>query len=142
MQSVVAKVFPKAEAGVAATLFKSHHPDYADGGQMRDFIWVGDCVDIMMWLLETPSVNGVFNCGTGRARSFLDLASAVYRALGKEPQIEYVPTPETIRDKYQYFTEAKMERLRAAGYERPFTSLEDGVTRYVQDYLATPDLYR
>ena len=89
-----------------------------------------------------PGVNGIYNSGSGNARSFADLASAVYRALGKEPKIEYVDTPPEIRDKYQYFTEAKMERLRAAGYDRPATALEQGVKHYVQTYLAGPDAYR
>ncbi len=141
-KSVVAQIYPRAEAGVPAPLFKSHHPDYADGGQLRDFIWVGDCVDVVLWLLEHDTVNGLFNCGTGQARSFADLAAAVYRALGKEPQIEYVPTPEAIRDRYQYFTEANMGRLCAAGYEGTFTALEDGVGTYVKGFLNTPDKYR
>lgn len=141
MQSVVHQVFPRAEAGEACRLFKSHKPDYADGGQLRDFVWVDDCVDIALWLLEND-VSGLFNCGTGQARSFADLAGAVYQALGKDPLIEYVPTPEDIRDRYQYFTEARMDRLRAAGYDRPATSLEDGVGHYVRGYLTTHDPYR
>lgn len=141
-KSVVAHVFPKAQAGEAAPLFRSHHPDYDDGGQLRDFVWVGDCVDVVMWLLDHPKVSGLFNLGTGEARSFRDLASTVYRALGKQPEITFVDTPVQIRDKYQYFTQAGMERLRQAGYSKPFTSLEEGVTRYVQDYLAQPDPYR
>ena len=142
MQSVASKVFTDASAGKTATLFKSHHPDYADGGQLRDFVWIGDCVDIVIWLLENPDVSGLFNCGTGQARSFHDLVSAVYKAMGKEPAIKFVPTPEEIRDKYQYFTQADMSRLRAAGYEKPFTSLEDGIGSYVGDYLSTADRYR
>ncbi len=142
MQSVASKVFTDASAGKTATLFKSHHPDYQDGGQSRDFVWVGDCVDIVLWLLENPGVSGLFNCGTGQARSFHDLVTAVYRAMGKEPDINFVPTPEEIRDKYQYFTEADMGRLKAAGYAKPFTSLEDGVGVYVNDFLATDDRYR
>ena len=140
--SVVAQIHPRAQAGEPARLFESHNPDYADGGQLRDFIWVDDCVDIVMWLLGNETVSGLYNCGTGGARSFKDLASAVFRALGKEPAIDYVPTPPAIRDKYQYFTEASMGRLRAAGYTADFTALEDGVARYVQDYLNTPDPYR
>jgi ADP-L-glycero-D-manno-heptose 6-epimerase len=140
--SVVSHIYPMAKAGGTARLFKSHNPDYSDGGQLRDFVWVGDCVDVMMWLFDNDGVSGLFNCGTGGARSFADLAGAVYRALGKEPAIEYVPTPEAIREKYQYFTEAHLDRLRAAGYRRPFTSLEDGVTAYVKGYLDRPDPYR
>ncbi|HMA13908.1 MAG TPA: ADP-glyceromanno-heptose 6-epimerase, partial [Kiloniellaceae bacterium] len=122
--------------------FQSHHPDYADGGQLRDFIWVGDCVDVMLWLRDNAGVSGLFNVGTGEARSFADLARAVFAAMERPENISYVPTPEAIRDKYQYFTEAKMARLRAAGYGRPFTSLEDGVARYVRDFLTRPDPYR
>lgn len=142
MQSVASKVFRDVRDGKTATLFKSHHPDFEDGGQSRDFIWVGDCVNVVLWLLENPDVSGLFNCGTGKARSFRDLVTAVYKAMGKEPDIQYVPTPEEIRDKYQYFTEADMGHLEIAGYGTPFTSLEDGVGMYVQDYLAADDPYR
>ena len=141
-KSVVAQIFPKAAAGEAARLFQSHHPDYADGGQLRDFIWVGDCADVVLWLLEHDTQEGLFNCGTGGARSFADLAAAVYRALDKEPRIEYIPTPEAIRDRYQYFTEADMSRLRAAGYDQTFTTLEDGIGAYVKGFLNTNDPYR
>ncbi len=142
MQSVVSHVFPVATKGEVAKLFQSHHPDYEDGGQLRDFVSVDDCVDVMMWLLDNPSVSGLFNVGTGAARPFKDLARAVYTALGQEPQIEYVPTPEHLRGKYQYYTQADMRKLRAAGYDRLFTSLEDGVRAYVQDFLFTDDPYR
>ena len=141
MRSVVSQVFPNARDGEASTLFKSHHADYADGGQLRDFIWVGDCVDMVLWLLDKPDVNGLFNCGTGQARSFEDLAKAVYAAMGKNADIKYVDTPVEIRAKYQYFTEAKMERVRAAGYDKPFTALEDGVKEYVSEFLNTDDPY-
>jgi ADP-L-glycero-D-manno-heptose 6-epimerase len=140
--SVVYHLFQQVNAGQPARLFRSHNPDYPDGGQMRDFIWVGDCVDVLLWLLENREVNGLFNVGTGKARSFADLARALFAAMERPEQIEYVPTPEDIRDKYQYFTEAPMARLRAAGYERPFTELEDGVRRYLRDHLATLDPYR
>jgi ADP-L-glycero-D-manno-heptose 6-epimerase len=96
----------------------------------------------MLWLYDHPRVSGLFNCGSGKARSFADLAAAVFRALGRAPAIDYVDTPAEIRDKYQYFTEARMERLRAAGYGRPPTPLEAGVQDYVQRYLAAPDPYR
>jgi len=138
-KSVVAHIHPVAAAGERAKLFKSHHPDYEDGGQLRDFVWVGDCVDVVMWLLDNPEVSGLYNCGTGQARSFADLAGAVYAALGRNAEIEYVPTPVEIRDKYQYYTQANMDRLRAAGYDKPFTALEDGVARYVRDYLEQDD---
>jgi ADP-L-glycero-D-manno-heptose 6-epimerase len=97
---------------------------------------------MMLWLHDHPQISGLFNVGSGKARSFADLAAAVYRAVGREPVIEFIDTPVEIRDKYQYFTEARMERLRAAGYDRPTTSLEDGVTDYVRSFLATPDSYR
>jgi ADP-L-glycero-D-manno-heptose 6-epimerase len=140
--SVAWHLFGQLSRGEPARLFQSHHPDYADGGQLRDFIWVGDCVDVMLWLLDNPGVSGLFNVGTGKARSFADLARAVFAAMDRPENISYVPTPEAIRDKYQYFTEARMGRLRAAGYDKPFTELEDGVARYVRDYLSHADPYR
>ncbi|HEX9463247.1 MAG TPA: ADP-glyceromanno-heptose 6-epimerase [Alphaproteobacteria bacterium] len=140
-RSVAHQLYPRALVGEPARLFKSHNPAYPDGGQKRDFVWVGDCVSVMLWLLDHPAVNGLFNLGTGKARSFADLAKAVFTAAGKPARIEFIDTPFEIRDKYQYFTEAKMERLRAAGYEQPMTSLEDGIRHYVQDHLATADPY-
>lgn len=142
MKSVIAKIYPEAAAGRAVRLFRSHRPDYADGGQSRDFIWVGDCVRVISWLARTPSVNGLFNVGTGKARSFADLARSVFAAAGREPRIEYVDTPPEIRERYQYFTQADMSKLAKAGYREPFTELEDGVGEYVRDYLATDDPYR
>jgi ADP-L-glycero-D-manno-heptose 6-epimerase len=142
MQSVVAQTYPHAANQEAAVLFRSHHPDYEDGGQLRDFIWVGDCVDIILWLLENQGVSGLFNCGTGKARSFADLVRAVYGAFEREATIEYIDTPVQIRDKYQYFTEAKMQRLRDAGYDKPMTELEDGIATYVRDFLDTDNPYR
>jgi len=141
MRSVINKIYPDAAAGNAVTLFKSHRADFEDGGQSRDFVYVKDCADVISWLIETPDVSGLFNLGTGEARSFKDLATATFAALNRKPNIEYVETPESIRDKYQYFTEAKMDRLRAAGYDKPFTSLEDGVMDYVQNYLVKDDPY-
>jgi ADP-L-glycero-D-manno-heptose 6-epimerase len=142
MQSVVAQKYPDAVAGRPVTLFTSHHPDYPDGGQMRDFIYVEDCVDVILWLLERPRVSGLFNLGSGRARSFADLARAMTAAAGVPSRIEFIAMPEAIRPNYQYFTEARMQKLRDAGYDRPFTSIEDGVRRYVERYLAGPDPYR
>ncbi len=142
MKSVVAQIYPRAAKGEPARLFRSHRPDVPDGGQKRDFVYVRDCVDMMLWLYDHPEVSGLFNIGSGTARSFADLAAAVFRALGREPHIAFVDTPAEIRDKYQYFTEARMERLRAAGYNRPTTPLEDGVRDYVQSYLAAADPYR
>ncbi|HEU0118866.1 MAG TPA: ADP-glyceromanno-heptose 6-epimerase [Alphaproteobacteria bacterium] len=141
MRSVVEQVYPFAARGEAFQLFKSHNPDYEDGGQLRDFVWVGDCVKVMLWLFEHPKINGLFNLGTGKARSFADLATAVYRAADKAPLIRYRDMPEELRGKYQYFTEADMGKLRSVGYTAPFTSLEDGVKLYVQDYLAKADKY-
>lgn len=138
-QSVVAHVYPDASEKMMCRLFKSHHPDYEDGGQLRDFIWIGDVVDVILWLYENKKVSGLFNVGTGKARSFKDLASAVYTALDQEPKIHYIETPLNIRDKYQYFTQANMDKLRKAGYDKPFTELEEGVRRYVQDYLSKDD---
>jgi ADP-L-glycero-D-manno-heptose 6-epimerase len=139
--SLVPQVFARASKGEPYPLFRSHNPAYADGGQSRDFIFVEDCCEVLLWLYELAPASGIFNLGTGKARSFLDLASAVYRALGKEPEITWRDTPEDIRDQYQYFTEARMERLRGLGYNAPFTSLEDGVAQTVK-ILSQPDPYR
>ncbi len=141
MKSVVAQIYPRAKAGETVTLFKSHNPDYADGGQLRDFIYVKDIEAVIAWLLARP-VSGLFNLGSGQARSFKDLAEATFRAAGHAPKIAYIDTPAAIRDQYQYFTEAKMERLRRAGYQAAFTTLEDGVAAYVAGYLGTADPYR
>lgn len=141
MQSVVAKSYPIAACGRPVRLFQSHDPAYPDGGQLRDFVYVKDCVRVIQWLLEHAKVSGLFNVGTGHARSFADLAGAVFDALGRESNIEYVAMPEEIRGKYQYFTQAKMERLRQAGFDAPFTTLEDGVRDYVLNYLAASDPY-
>ena len=140
-QSVVAHLWPRIAAGQPAVLFRSHRPDVADGDQARDFVWIGDCVAVLLWLYDHPAVSGLFNVGSGRARSFKDLATAVFAAAGKPARIEYVDTPVDIRDRYQYFTEAKLDRLRAAGYTAPATSLEDGVRHYVRDFLMTGDPY-
>jgi ADP-L-glycero-D-manno-heptose 6-epimerase len=140
--SVALQVWRQVSSGAHATLFKSHHPDYADGGQLRDFVWVGDAVDILLWLSDQPKMAGIYNAGAGQARSFADLATAVYAALGKEPLLRYVEMPEALRGNYQYFTEAKLDRLRRAGYAKPTTALEEGVRHYVQDFLTQPDCYR
>jgi ADP-L-glycero-D-manno-heptose 6-epimerase len=142
MMSLVAKRFDDAKAGRTVRLFKSHRPGIGDGEQRRDFIYVDDAVAVMRWLMQTPQVSGIFNVGTGKARSFRDLISALYRALGLEPKIEYVDMPENIRGQYQYFTEAKVDHLLGAGYNAGFTSLEDGVKRYVTEFLNTDDRYR
>lgn len=142
MQSVVAQKFPLARAGKAVTLFRSGRPDVADGAQMRDFIYVRDCVEVILWLLDHADVSGLFNVGTGRARSFLDLARALHRALGAEERIEFIDMPPALRAQYQYFTEARVDRIRRAGYAAPFTTLEAGVADYVTNYLAAEDPYR
>ena len=140
-KSVVAHMFPDVLLNRDVKLFKSYNPKYKDGWQLRDFVWVGDIVSVILWLLDHPSVNGLFNVGTGEARSFHDLAVATWHALGKDPRIVYVDMPEPLRDKYQYFTQADLSKLRAAGYLKPMTPLEDGVTSYVRDFLNQPDPY-
>lgn len=132
MRSVIHKIYPLASAGETVTLFRSHDPNYEDGGQLRDFIHVDDCVAVVRFLVGDPAVSGIFNVGTGTARSFADLARAVFAALGREPKIAYVDMPERIRKGYQYFTQSDQARLRDAGYEGQFLSLEEGVARYVQ----------
>ncbi len=142
MMSLVAKRFDDAKSGKVVQLFKSHRPGIADGDQRRDFIFVDDTIAVMRWLMETPKVSGLFNVGTGKARSFRDLVTSMFNALGAPPNIEYVPMPESIRDSYQYFTESSVDNLRRAGYNGGFTSIEDGVKRYVTSFLAQPDPYR
>jgi ADP-L-glycero-D-manno-heptose 6-epimerase len=142
MKSVVAQIWPDVAEGRAVKLFKSYRPDYADGGQLRDFVYVRDAADVVTWLLEDEGVNGVYNLGSGRARSFADLATATFKAAGREPRIEYRDMPQAIRDRYQYFTEADMSRLFTAGWSQPMTALEDGVGDYVASYLSQPDPYR
>jgi ADP-L-glycero-D-manno-heptose 6-epimerase len=142
MKSVASQIWPQVRDGHAVQLFKSYRDDIPDGGQRRDFVYVRDVADVVRWLVDHEAVNGVFNLGSGQARSFEEMARAVFAAAGKPAQIDYTPMPPAIRDKYQYFTEAKMERLRAAGYVAPMTGLEDGITDYVQRYLATSDHHR
>jgi ADP-L-glycero-D-manno-heptose 6-epimerase len=131
MQSMVAKIVPTVRAGEAVKLFRSHNSQYADGGQLRDFVYVRDCVAVVRWLLQNPSVNGLYNVGTGTARSFLDLAIAVYVQLGCEPNICFVDMPVELRAQYQYFTEANLRKLRTAGFSAPFHTLESGVADYI-----------
>src|SRR5690606_2852549 len=116
-------------------LFRSHNPQYTDGGQMRDFVYVHDVVLMCTWLMQQRPANGLYNIGTGQARTFNDLVKAVFKALDLPENIEYFDTPEDIRDKYQYFTEADMQKFRNAGYTAPFYSLETGVHEYVTQYL-------
>ena len=142
MMSVLARRFDDVKSGRKVQLFKSHREGIADGDQRRDFIYVDDVVRVMMWLLATPSVSGLFNVGTGKARSFKDLILAAYAALGAEPNIEYIDMPVSIRDSYQYFTQSDGDRLRRAGYNGGFTALEDAVSSYVKGFLDRPDRFR
>ena len=142
MMSVLSRRFDDVRAGRLVQLFKSHREGIEDGDQRRDFIYVDDVVRVMMWLLATPSVSGLFNVGTGKARSFKDLILAAYAALGTRANIEYIDMPEQIRDSYQYFTQSKVDRLHRAGYNGGFTTLEDAVKAYVGDYLDRPDRFR
>jgi ADP-L-glycero-D-manno-heptose 6-epimerase len=141
MISVVKVKHDEIASGAPARLFRSDRPGLADGDQQRDFIWVGDVVDVMLWLMETPSVSGLFNLGTGQARTYLDLAHAVSDAAGKPRAVEFIDMPPNLRGQYQSFTQAPMQRLRAAGYTAAFTPLEEGIRRYVQEHLATPDIF-
>ncbi|MBT3395963.1 MAG: ADP-glyceromanno-heptose 6-epimerase [Alphaproteobacteria bacterium] len=140
--SVVHHAWSQITDGGSVRLFRSHRDGIDDGHQARDFVHVDDCVAVMLWLMDNPSVSGLFNVGTGKARTFLDLANAVFSAMGVEPNIEFIDTPAAIRDRYQYFTEAPLERLRAAGFDGEFLGLEDGVGRYVGEFLMRQDPYR
>lgn len=133
MASVAFHAFNQADGVVK--LFRSHNPAYPDGGQLRDFIYVKDVIDVIWFLMNHKQDSGIYNLGTGKARSFLDLANAVFAAIDKPASIEFIDTPTDIRDKYQYFTQASMAKLRSIGYEKPFYSLEAGIEEYVQGYL-------
>ena len=137
MASVIFHAFNQIKESGAMKLFQSHNPDYKDGEQMRDFVYVKDLAAVMLWLRENMPENGLYNMGSGQARTFLDLVHATFKAMDKEPSISFIPTPEDIRDKYQYFTEADMSKLRNAGYTEAFSSLEEGVEDYVKNYLAS-----
>ncbi len=142
MMSVLTKRFDDMRNGTGLQLFRSHREGIADGDQRRDFIYIDDVMRVMLWLWKTPAVSGLFNVGTGEPRSFKDMMLAAYAALGTTPAIDYIDMPLAIRDSYQYFTQSDGERLRGAGYNGGFTSLEDSVAAYVNGYLATPDRYR
>tara|TARA_R110002050_G_scaffold300793_1_gene472797 strand:+ start:3459 stop:4424 length:966 start_codon:yes stop_codon:yes gene_type:complete len=141
MASVVFHTFNQIKKTGAMKLFASHNPDYKDGEQIRDFIYIQDVLNVLMFHMENRKHNGLYNLGTGKSRTFYDLAAATFSALGLEPKISFVPTPEDIRDKYQYFTEATTKKLRDAGYDRPFMELEDGIKDYVQNYLMPGNYY-
>ena len=136
MSSVILHGYRSIQETGKIKLFKSYKDGYADGGQMRDFVYVKDICSVVLYMMEHPQISGLFNLGTGKARTFYDLGCAVFKALGQEPNIEFIDMPESLREKYQYFTEAKMNKLRSVGYERPFYSLEDGAADYVCNYLS------
>lgn len=140
-KSVACKLYPQVYAGAAAKLFKSSNPEFDDGGQRRDFIYVKDCVDVMLWFLDNPEVSGIFNVGTGKARTFNALAKAVFAACDKPAKITYIDMPQQLDQKYQYFTEANTTKLRSIGYPNDFTELEDGVKDYVENYMSKEDQY-
>ncbi len=142
MRSVLAKSFPDAKAGRPVRLFKSGRPDVADGGQRRDFIYVLDAAAVVLWLLDHPRVSGIYNVGTGRAESFKDMILALFKALKCEPRIEYIDMPAELSGRYQYLTQARMERLRKAGYDAAFTPLAAAVEDYVTRFLDRDDPYR
>ena len=142
MMSVLARRFDDIKAGRTIELFKSHREGIAHGDQRRDFIYVDDVIRVVMWLLATPSVSGLFNVGTGKARSFKDLMLSAYAALGQKPDIRYIDMPVSIRDSYQYFTQSEVDRLQRAGYNGGFTALEEAVGLYVKGYLDSTDRYR
>ena len=135
MRSVVHKAFYQINETGKVKLFKSYKPEYKDGEQMRDFIYVKDAIDITLHFLENKNINGLFNAGTGKARSWIDLATALFNAMELPVNIEFIEMPEQLKGKYQYFTEAKMDKLRSIGYDKEFYSLEDGIKDYVQNYL-------
>jgi ADP-L-glycero-D-manno-heptose 6-epimerase len=139
MCSMVRKGYDQIRQTGGVKLFKSYRSDFADGEQKRDFIYVRDAVNVTLYFLENPALGGLFNCGSAKAQTWKDLAHATFRAMGIGPKIEFIDMPEILKGKYQYFTEAPMARLAAAGYTRPFTSLEDGVRDYVSQYLAAPE---
>lgn len=136
MASVVMHSFNHIKETGFMNLFRSHRPDFADGQQSRDFVYVKDVVNVIVWLMQNKPESGLYNVGTGKARPFFDLATAVFNAMNLQPDIRFVDTPMDIRDKYQYFTEADITKLRKAGYDKPFTTLEDGVSDYVVNYLS------
>jgi len=140
-KSVIAHIFPVIKRNEEVKLFKSYNPKYADGWQLRDFVWVGDIARVIIWLLENKHINGLFNVGTGKARSFYDLAKAAWTAMAMEPKIGFKEMPEELRGKYQYYTQANMGKLYSAGYPYKMTQLEDGVREYVVNYLNKEDPY-
>ncbi len=141
MASVILHAFNQITKTGGMKLFRSHKEGIADGHQSRDFVYVKDIAEVIMFLMQTRKNSGLYNVGTGKARTFLDLTKATFKAMGKPENITFIDTPEAIRDKYQYFTEANIQKLRAIGYDRPFTELEDGVNDYVTKYIINNDIY-
>ena len=141
MASVIFHAYNQIKATGKMKLFQSHHPDYKDGEQIRDFVYVKDVVKVCQWLMENKPQSALYNLGTGTARTFIDLVKNTFSAMGKETDISFIPTPEDIRDKYQYFTEADMSKLRSVGYNQPFMTLEEGVKDYVTNYLSKSAIY-
>ena len=141
MASVIFHSFNQIKSTGKVKLFRSHKPEYKDGEQLRDFVYVKDVVDICFWLMDNKPESGLYNLGTGKARTFKDLVTAIFKSLGKEPVIEFIDTPIDIRDKYQYFTEADMSKIRNAGYKEDFYSLEEGVETYVKNFLLDHKYY-
>lgn len=141
MASVIFHTCRKIKSTGAMQLFRSHRPDFKDGEQSRDFIYVKDLTDVLLFFLEKYPANAIYNLGTGKARTFLDLATGTFRAMNLEPNISFIDTPADIRDTYQYFTEADMSKLRSAGYAEPFYGLEEGIEDYVQRYLREEVIY-
>jgi ADP-L-glycero-D-manno-heptose 6-epimerase len=135
MASVVFHAFKQIQDAQCVKLFRSHNPDYLDGGQKRDFVYVKDVVEVCMFLMQHRKNSGIYNLGSGNARTFLDLAKNTFKAMGIEPKIQFIDTPADIRDKYQYFTEANMRKLKSIGYTKAFHTLEEGIKDYVQNYL-------
>jgi ADP-L-glycero-D-manno-heptose 6-epimerase len=135
MASVIFHAFNQIKQNGKVKLFRSHNPNYKDGGQLRDFIYVKDLCSVILFLYKNKVANGIYNLGTGKARTFADLAKNTFKAMGVAEQIEFIDTPLDIRDKYQYFTEAKMSKLQKTGYTKPFTTLEEGVEDYMKNYL-------
>jgi len=141
MSSVVLHAYYKIKETREMKLFRSHHSDYRDGEQSRDFIYVEDIADVMLFFMENKKNPGIYNVGTGKARSFFDLATSVFNSMNLSPEISFIDTPVDLRGRYQYFTEAKVQKLRDSGYSKPFTELEEGIGQYVSDYLMAEACY-
>ena len=141
MASVIFHAVQQINTTGGMKLFRSHHADYKDGEQLRDFVYVKDVVEVLTFMMQNQKLNGIFNLGSGTARTFNDLVKATFSAMNLVSNISYIDTPEDIRDKYQYFTEANMQKLKAVGYKKSFTTLENGVKDYVQNYLLNKKYY-